>query len=93
MNKVAAGRLSIWVITTVLGLAGCAEQPMDVADAPFQACVERGYQLTGLSYAATTVYQPTAIDRFWPRTVGRSDWRSPVEQCKELRARGQLAPD
>lgn len=76
-------------------LVACGETlPEDAAaDRPYQACLERANRLGGLSYAATTVYQPTAIDRFWPRTLGRASWRSPVEQCSELRARGQLTTD
>ena len=87
----AVSRLSALVLVSAL-LAGCVERaPEALPGDPYQACIVRGYRLGNLPYSATTFYQPTAVDRFWPRTVGRSDWRSPVEQCNELRAHGQLS--
>ncbi|HEX9461714.1 MAG TPA: hypothetical protein VGB82_03870 [Alphaproteobacteria bacterium] len=86
--------LLILIAAAMLFLAGCAEPlPEALAQDPYEACIERGYQLGDLPYSATTFYQPTAVDRFWPRTIGRATWRSPVEQCNELRNRGQLTPN
>jgi hypothetical protein len=69
----------------VLALAACAEPPTrTAANDPYQACIERGYQIGNLPYRATTFYQSNVEDRIWPAT------RSPVAQCSEFRERGQL---
>lgn len=66
-------------------LGGCAAPgPHAVASDPYQACLYRGYQIGNLPYSATTFYQPEIIDRIWPAV------QSPVAQCNELRARGEL---
>ena len=79
-------RLSAISAILALALAGCAEPPVRMAanDDAYQACVHRGYQIGDLPYRATTFYHSNAADHIWPAT------KSPVEQCSEFRARGQL---
>ena len=72
------------------GTAACSPEPQALRDDPYEACIERGYQVGDLPYSATTFYQRTAVDRFWARNAPTSTWKSPVDQCNELRSRGQL---
>ncbi|HTY66829.1 MAG TPA: hypothetical protein VMH36_09270 [Alphaproteobacteria bacterium] len=69
----------------VLLLAGCAEPPQRTADnEAYQACLARGYRMGDLPYAATRFYQSHVEDRLWAPA------RSPVAQCNEYQARGEL---
>jgi hypothetical protein len=69
----------------VLALAGCAEPPLRTADnEAYQACLARGYRVGDLPYAATRFYQSHVEDRIWAPV------RSPVAQCNEYQAHGEL---
>ena len=85
-------QLHHWVFLAALGCgaAACTAEPQTVSDDAYQACVERGYLIGDLPYSATTFYQRTAVDRFWAHNAPASSWKSPVDQCNELRSRGQL---
>ncbi|MBV8535078.1 MAG: hypothetical protein JO128_05765 [Alphaproteobacteria bacterium] len=72
-------------VLLALAVAGCAEPPLRVADSEaYQACLARGYRMGDLPYTATRFYQSHVEDRIWTPA------RSPVAQCNEYRARGEL---
>jgi hypothetical protein len=72
-------------VILVLVVAGCAEPPQrTAANDPYEACLARGYQIGDLPYSATRFYQSHVEDRIWTPA------RSPVSQCNEYRARGEL---
>ena len=76
-----------WIFALLaLAVAGCAEPPLRTAssDEAYQACLTRGYQMGDLPYSATRFYQSHVEDRIWTPA------RSPVTQCNEYRARGEL---
>ena len=83
-------RLCLLVAVLLSGAAACTPESQALSDDPYEACLERGYLIGDLPYSATTFYQRTAVDRFWAHNAPTSTWKSPVDQCKELRARGQL---
>ena len=84
-------RCCLFLAAVGAGIAACASpEPQTVSNDPYAACIDRGYLIGDLPYRATTFYQPTAVDRFWAHNAPTSSWKSPVDQCHELRARGQL---
>jgi hypothetical protein len=85
MNTGTLIRSLCGVIGLALAVAGCGEPPMrTAANDAYQDCLNRGYQIGDLPYTATRFYQSHVEDRIWAPT------RSPVAQCSEYRARGEL---
>lgn len=82
---ISRGVTTLAVIGFGVGLVGCAEPQVRMAqNDPYQECLYRGTQIGDLPYSATRFYQAHVEDRIWAPV------KSPVAQCSELRAHGEL---
>lgn len=93
------GRMGVhaWVLAgcVAAALGGCTDPDRRASENdPYQTCLDQAYRAGALGpYGPGTLQRAFPSDRIGPRSekLSRQPWpKSPVEQCNDLRAHGQL---